>query len=353
MSPDSQSTPPAPQTQPPLNIVDLSIIIVSWNVWELLRACLASIERESRPASTANPLRHFGPDDQQHSLEVIIVDNASSDATADLIPTLFPWVRLIESGENLGFTRGNNRGYVESGGRYIYFLNPDTELTENALWSLFSVIDVEETVGMIGPQLHYADGVPQNSRRRFPKRLTGFWESTWLGRLWPNNPWAMNMHMLDWPAEIRHDVDWLMGSAMLARREALEDARVQDGKIYTGPFDEGFFMYSEETDLCKRIKEAGWRIVFEPSSLVIHYEGRSSEQVVAARHIHFNTSKVRYYQKHFGVGWAEALRFYLLFEFRWQLWLERVKHALGNKRQMRQERIDVYRQVIDSKLLKH
>ena len=119
---------------------------------------------------------------------------------------------------------------------------------------------------------------------------------------------------------------------------------------YDGPFDEGFFMYSEESDLCLRIKTAGWRVLYVPQALVIHYEGRSSEQVVAARHIHFNTSKVRYYEKHFGHPWAERLRRYLLLEFRVQIWIERAKRLLGGKPELRSARIDAYRQVLDSGL---
>ena len=154
--------------------------------------------------------------------------------------------------------------------------------------------------------------------------------------------------MEDWPSEFAHDVDWLVGAAILGRREALEQVRMPG---LEGPFDEGFFMYSEEMDLCHRLKDAGWRVVYEPRAVVVHYEGRSSDQAVAARHIDFNTSKVRYYDKYFGRFWSELLRRYLLMEYRWQLWLERGKWLLGHKRELRSQRIDVYKQVLDSKLL--
>ena len=240
----------------------------------------------------------------------------------------------------------------ESSGRFVYFLNPDTEIDQgdpetDGLWRLYRALCDDETVGMVGPRLRYADGTPQESTRRFPTPLTGFFESTWLGRLWPGNPWSRRLHMADWQVNFRHDVDWIVGAAMLARREALEQVRMA---AYNGPFDEGFFMYSEELDLCRRIKEAGWRIVYVPESLVIHYEGRSSEQVVAARHIHFNTSKVYYYRKYFGHRWAEIMRRYLLFEFRWQMWVERAKRLLGSKRDLRAARIDAYKEVLASGL---
>ena len=389
--------------------VDLSIIIVSWNVWDLLRGCLASIEQISRPTATGDEtVRGFGPPDAARTLEVIVVDSASQDATVDGVRLRFPWVRLIASDENLGFTRGNNLGYAHSRGETIFFLNPDTEIVPpiasspqspvsspqssvpnlqspvpslqspvsspqppDSLSTLYAALHADPQLGILGPQLRYGDGSLQSSRRRFPTPLTGFFESTWLGRLWPRNPWAQRMHMADWPPTLAHEVDWIMGSAMLCRRAALEGhpppGLSQSGeeaeaarkpaptptwggpaKGASGPFDEGFFMYSEELDLCRRVKAAGWRIAYTPAALVVHYEGRSSEQVAAARHIYFNTSKVRYYRKWFGPAWAEALRRYLRLEFRLQLALEWVKGRLGHKRALRDARVAAYRQVIEA-----
>jgi N-acetylglucosaminyl-diphospho-decaprenol L-rhamnosyltransferase len=355
-------SPDLSSTADPDPLCDLSIVIVHWNVVDLLIACLQSIEAASRPPSPGATLRSFGPAGQASTLEVIVVDSASSDDVATRISTRFPWVHLIVSETNLGFTAGNNLGYGASSGRFVFFLNPDTEIFKDetgsdSLWTLYAAIRSDETIGIAGPQLRYADGTVQSSRRRFPTRLTGFFESTWLGAALPVNPWSKRMHMDDrrisgshdvaWHSVDWHDVDWIVGAAMLARRQALEQVRMPQ---YAGPFDEGFFMYSEESDLCLRIKSAGWRVRYVPESTIIHYEGRSSEQVVAARHIHFNTSKVRYYRKHFGPGWSAALRRYLLFEFRMQIWIERAKLLLGSKPELRQARIDAYRQVLDSGL---
>ena len=325
--------------------LDLSIIIVNWNVWDLLRGCLASIERLSRP-SAARSIRHFGPATTPATLEVIVVDNASSDASVDGMRALFPWVHVVTNEENVGFTRGNNQGYAVSWGEFVFFLNPDTELSNtphDSLWLLWQTIHNEPALGMIGPQLRYGDGSWQSSRRRFPTRLTGFFESTWLGQCWPRNPWAVRYHLLDWPATIRHDVDWLVGAAILCRRAALESIRTPG---VLGPFDEGFFMYSEELDLGWRLKQAGWRAAYLPGALVIHYEGRSSEQVVTARQIHFNASKIRYYGNVFGPRWAELLRRYLLLEYRLQLGLEQCKGWLGHKPALRQQRVAAYQAVI-------
>lgn len=344
-------------------IVDLSIIIVTWNVWPLLRACLQSIAAITQPLPIEPQMRRFGPTVGARTLEVIVVDNAGSDETTLQLPHEFPWVRFLRSESNLGFTRGNNLGYQISRGEIIFFLNPDTVLMaptintlttaptldpSDTLWQLYQTLTGDATIGMVGPQLRYGDGSWQNNRRCLPTPLTGFWESTWLGRLWPNNPWARAYHMTNQPATLLHDVEWIMGSAMFVRRVALEAIRHPGDN---GPFDEAFFMYSEEMDLCHRLRLAGWRIVYEPAALIMHYEGRSSEQVVAARHIRFNTSKVHYYEKYFGPGWARLLRHYLLLEFRLQLLIEWLKLQLGHEPALRQARITAYQQVLHSQLL--
>ncbi len=361
---------------------DLSIVIVSWNVWPLLAQCLRSIERASTAVADHPSLRQFAilsPSPcaltSSASLEVIVVDNASRDNTPAHVATHFPWVRMIASERNLGFTGGNNRGYAASSGRIVYFLNPDTEMVQregdssgteapapahdgspvlpdalpslspSPLLPLYTVLMADPSIGIAGPQLRYGDGAPQPSARRFPTPLTGFFESTWLGRAWPANPWARAMLMADQPHDGQGDADWLVGAALCCRRTALESVATAEG-----PFDEGFFMYSEELDLCRRVQEAGWRVVYAPAALVIHHEGKSSEQVAPQRHIRFNTSKVRYWRKWFGPAWGEALRRYLLLEYHTQLWVERAKLRLGHKPELRRERIAAYRAVIASGL---
>ena len=340
--------------------VDLSIIIVSWNVWDLLRACLTSLEQTSHALGTPGDIRTFGPVDlgaQAPTMEVIVVDNASADATADLLPARFPWVRLIRSATNLGFTAGNNVAYAASRGRTIYFLNPDTELVNraaddagggsNSLWTLYRALLDNATVGLVGPQLRYADNTLQSSRRRFPTPLTPLFDEKMLGRYWHNNPWERAFHLADWPATFRQEVDWVMGAAMLARRDALEAIRQPDA---VGPFDEGFFMFSEEIDLCKRLKLAGWKTVYIPDAVVIHYEGRSSSQIVAASQVYFLTSMIRYHKKYSGEQWAAILRWCMLWNMRGQLLIEAMKWLVGHKRALRANRIRNYRQILATKL---
>lgn len=353
------TTAPNPHTK-----VDLSIIIVSWNVWDLLRACLVSIEQRSRALDGVGDVRAFGPVDergatgQPPTLEVIVVDNASKDSTAELLPMLFPWVRLIRSATNLGFTAGNNLGYATSRGQTIYFLNPDTELVDthsgastpqtDSLWRLYKRLVDDPKAGMVGPLLRFSDNTIQSSRRTFPTPLTPFFEGGTLGRYWADNPWLRQYEMSDWPQGFSQEVDWLVGAAMLAKRNVLEEIR-QPHAI--GPFDEAFFMYSEEVDLCKRIRHAGWRIITVPDVTVIHYQGRSSEQVIATRDIHYYRSKILYHKKYFGERWALALRLFLLWNYRYQLLLEVGKWLLGHKPAVRKQRILVYRQVLATQLL--
>ena len=224
------------------------------------------------------------------------------------------------------------------------FVSPP--LSPSPLLPLYAALSADPSIGIVGPELRYGDGAAQPSARRFPTPWTGFFESTWLGRAWPGNPWARALLMADWPGDVRGDADWLVCAALCCRRAALESVATPDG-----PFDEGFFMYSEELDLCRRVKLAGWRVVYEPAALVIHHEGKSSEQVSTQRHIRFNTSKVRYWRTWFGPAWAEALRRYLLLDYRVQLWVERAKLALGHKPALRRERIAAYQAVIASGLM--
>lgn len=304
-------------------MVDLSIVIVNWNVRELLRRCLASIFAADLP-----------------SLEVIVVDNASSDGSVEMIRAGFPQVVLIANPKNIGFPAGNNQGFAASRGRFVMTLNPDTEIVGDALARMVAYLEAHREVGALGPQLLDPAGTLQSSRRRFPTLATALFESTWLQGLAPRRV-LRRYYVEDVPADAAQEVDWLTGACILVRREVLQSA---------GGFDEGFFMYSEELDWCRRIRLAGWTIVYLPEARVIHHVGKSSDQAVAARHIHFNTSKVRYFRKHHGRAAAFALRLFLLALYLWQIALESAKALLGHKRAMRRQRIGVYWQVLRSGL---
>jgi N-acetylglucosaminyl-diphospho-decaprenol L-rhamnosyltransferase len=340
--------------------LDLSVVIVNWNVGDLLRNCLSSLLRSpgigwgDRSANLKGDPRSIAPLSEPRpspslmlsplfSGEVIVVDNASSDGSVAMVSGEFPWVRLIASPENLGFTGGNNRAIPLSQGRYVLFLNPDTEVIGSALVAMVAFMDEHPEIGVLGPELRYGDGSPQSSRRRFPSFMMALFESTPLAWHWPGNPWARRYRMDDVPLPAAGEakaqpVDWVVGAALLVRREVIEQV---------GSFDEGYFMYSEELDFCRRaVVDAGWRAAYYPGAQVLHHEGKSSEQMVAARHIRFQTSKVRYFRKHRGALAAESLRVSVLVMFSIEWALEAAKWFLGSRRGLRRERMAAYGQLL-------
>jgi len=305
-------------------MVDLSIVILNWNVRDLLRQCLQSVHTARSTLAT----------------EVIVVDNASSDDSAAMVRAEYPDVRLMVNAANRGYAGGNNDGIATAAGRYVLILNPDTQVVGDALSTLVAYAEAHPDVGIVAPQLLNPDGSVQPSRRRFPTLTTALFESTWLQSSAPRGV-LDDYYMLDRSDDETLQVDWAVGACLLVRRAVID----QVGKL-----DEGFFMYSEELDWCRRIKGAGWKIVYLPKAQVIHHMGKSSDQVVAQRHIYFQTSKVRYFRKHHGQWAAGWLRIALLAMYVWQLMLEAAKGLIGYKRELRRERVRAYWQVLRSGL---
>lgn len=299
---------------------DLSIIIVSWNVRDLLHACLSSIAANRG----------------QLSLEVVVVDGASADGSPEMVRQQFPWVKLIACDENVGFPRGNNIGLGEANGRYLLLLNPDTEIRADALSVMVDYLARHDDVGLLGPQLRHSDGSIQSSRRRFPTLATAVLESTWLEPVAPKQI-LRHYYALDLADDQIADVDWVTGACILTRREVV---------AAIGGLDEAYFMYSEELDWCRRIKDAGWRIVYLPAAQVMHHVGKSSEQAVTARHIHFQRAKLRYFRKYHGQPAAAFLRLVLLLNYVGQMFIEVGKGLVGHKRPLRWQRVKAYWQVI-------
>ena len=210
----------------------------------------------------------------------------------------------------------------------------------DALPQLVAYLAARPQVGMVGPQLLNADRSIQPSRRRFPTLPILFNESTWLENWLPRRV-LRRYYCQDRPVTASQQVDWITGAAMLTRRGIYDEL---------GGLDEDFFMYSEELDWCRRIKEAGWEIHYYPDAQIVHYEGKSSEQVVAARHIHFQTSKVHYARKYHGALIATTLRHWLLAQYRWQMGIEALKWLWGSRRELREARLAAYRQLLRSGL---
>ncbi len=303
---------------------DLSVIVVNWNVRDLLRACLQSLER--------------GRGDLD--VEVVVVDSGSTDGSAAMLASEFPAVRLIACERNVGFSAGNNLGLAAAHAEYLLFLNPDTEIAGAALQTMLQFLRDHAGVGLVAPQLVFPDGRVQPTRYRFPTLASALCDGTILEQWFPRNPLLRRYHCADVDEKVTQDVDWTMGACLMLRRAALPP----------GGFDEQFFMYSEETDLCKRIKDAGWRVVYLPAARVVHHQGRSSEQVVPLRHIRFQTSRVRYFRKHQGRLAASVLRNFILLSYDLLILEEGVKWLAGHKRALRRERIAAYWRVLRSGL---
>jgi GT2 family glycosyltransferase len=276
---------------------------------------------------------------------VLVVDNASADGSAALVAAEFPAVELLALPENQGFAAGNIaalRKLIGSsdGARYVLLLNPDTEVAPDALAILIGYMEQHPEVVVAGPQLRYGDGTLQSSRRRFPTAATLFWESTLLDQWWPGNPWARRYRMDDQPADRTQPVGWLVGAALMVRAEAIRAA---------GLLDEGFFMYSEELEWQARLRQQG-AIVYVPAAVVRHYEGRSSEQNLARRHINFGRSKLRYARLRWGRRVAGPLRVFLLATYALQAGIEALKWLVGHRRALRQARLRQYGAILRSGL---
>lgn len=257
--------------------VELTVVVVSYNTRDLLERCLASLERSSGIAT-----------------RVVVVDNASSDGSAEMVRARFPDVDLREPGRNLGFAAGNNLVLAELDTPYVLLLNPDTEVVGDAPAALVGFLREHPRAGLVGGRLVYGDGSFQHSGFDFPSlaqvfldvypinhRLTG---SRLNGR-YPRGWYAR-------PFEIDHP----LGACMCMRREAVQ------------LMDEGFFMYAEEVDLCRRVKAEGWQIWYTPDATVIHHEGQATRQFRGEMVVALHRSRYRFFAKHYGPWFVRAAR---------------------------------------------
>ena len=229
---------------------DLAIITVSTNEAHWIRPCLRTV------------FEHMG----DISGDVVVVDNDSSDETAEMVATEFPRARSVWS-RNHGFGHANNRALMTCNARYVLFLNPDTEILEGSFDELVRMMDERPTVGLAGARQITGEGRLDTTIRYFPNALRALGDALCAERLGRRRPRWLGEREIDPAAYEREtDCDWTSGSFMLARREALESA---------GYFDEHFFMYSDETDLCRRIKLAGWEIRHLPQMTILHHDRKA------------------------------------------------------------------------------
>jgi N-acetylglucosaminyl-diphospho-decaprenol L-rhamnosyltransferase len=260
----------------------LSIIIVAYKSRDEIGACLRSIPREL----------------EGRSVEVIVVDNSPGDGTGEVVTREFPAVRYLPVPENIGFGRANNRGYAMSGGEFVLFLNPDTVGNDRALLHCLQCLRGDETIGLISPKLVQDNGAMDLAcRRSIPTLWDGFARAMGLATRFPDRAIFSGYNLTHLPPDGTYDVGAINGAFMLAPRRVLT-ALAPDGLV----FDERFFMYGDDLDLCIRVAKAGWRIVYDGSVSIIHVKGVSvaKDYDLMSRAIFDANRDV--YLKHFGTS---------------------------------------------------
>ena len=255
--------------------LDLSIVIVNYNTRDLLRTCLQSI-RESQGAP---------------SMELFVVDNASTDGSADMVASEFPEAKLIVCETNRGYAYANNVALRQCRGEYLLLLNPDTVLPPSALRDMVAFMDAHPEAGIAGPKLVRENGsLDLACRRSFPSPEVSFYRMLGLSKLFPGSRRFARYNLTyldpDQPAE----VDSVVGAFMMVRRKAAEQV---------GFLDESFFMYGEDLDWAYRIKARGWKVLYNPAVVVLHVKGASSRRHPWKTIIEFYRAMHIFYSKHY------------------------------------------------------
>lgn len=296
--------------------MDVTIVIVSYNVPDFLGKCLASIKKETSCA-----------------YEIIVVDNNSLDDSAEIAKAHHPEVRLIQNKANEGFAKANNKAFKEAKGRYLFMLNPDTVVLDGAIDKVIQFMDKHHEVGACGPENLNPDLSLQRNCHHFPSLSMILVEYLRLKNRFYRFKFFGREHMTYWSYDEIKKVDWISGASLMIRREALDAV---------GCLDEQYFMYSEECDLCYRLKQNKWKTVFYPNASIIHYGGQSSltqnYQTVHSKTItkYLHQSRYCFFKKNYGKGREFLLRFldvvYFSFSF--------LKNKIQISKKDRQMRID-------------
>lgn len=253
--------------------IDASIIIVNWNTKDILRDCLNSVIEQTKDIV----------------YEIIVVDNASADGSAQMVRKEFPSVILIENSENLGFAAANNRGIKASKGRYILLLNSDTIILNNAIAQTLSFADNNQNAAAVACKVLNPDMSLQSTCFMFPSLLNMILSTSYLYKLLPKSKFFGRERMTWWGRDTVREVDAVTGCFMLVRRSAVEKV---------GLMDERFFVYGEETDWCRRFKQAGWKVLFTPDTEIIHYGKASSSQARSEMTLQLRAGILLFIKKH-------------------------------------------------------
>ncbi len=262
-------------------MIDVQIVVVSWNTRDLLLACLRSVFVEVA-------------DTTPEQIQVWVIDNASTDGSAEAVRQQFPKVAVVENDRNVGFAAANNQALRACRAQAHLLLNSDTVVVRGALRRLLDSLHERPQAGAFGPRLLNLDGTLQFSA--YPMLTPGreLWRLLFLDQLVRRGSYPMHR----WRLDHEHRVEVLTGACLLLRRDALDQV---------GLLDETYFMYTEEVDLCQRLAQAGWEIWWEPRAQVVHYGQASSAHVARDMYLQLYRSKVQFFRK-FG-GEARATRF--------------------------------------------
>ncbi|MER3400253.1 MAG: glycosyltransferase family 2 protein [Thermoflexus sp.] len=289
--------------------LDVGVVVVNYNTRDLLRRCLQTVR-----ASVGV------------RFEVCVVDNASTDGSAELVAREFPEVRVIRSPFNGGYAYANNLGLRAFGfgipgrtpePRYALLLNPDTEVPPDALARMVAFLDAHPEAGAAGPKIVRPDGsLDLACRRSFPTPEVAFYRFSGLSRLFPRSPRFARYNLTFLDPDQTYEVDAVVGACMMVRREAI---------MQVGLLDESFFMYGEDLDWAYRIKQAGWKIYYYPEVVILHVKRASSRMSPRARY-EFNRAMWIFYRKHYQATtprWLDLLvRAGLVLKGGWRLWQE-------------------------------
>lgn len=268
--------------------VDISVVIVCWNAKQYLELCLESL-------AAAPPRR---------SMEIFVVDNASTDGSAEMIEVRFPHVKLIKSNENLGFARGNNVAIRRCRGRYIALVNPDVVVLPGCLDALADFLDQNPKVGNVGPRVFNPDMSQQSTCRRFPTLWNNFCSATALATTFTKSRIFAGEHMWFFPHDRTLAVDVIVGCFSMIRHETFDEV---------GLLDEGLFMYGDDVDWCRRCWKAGWQVVFYPGARAIHDRGKITAPYPVRFAVAQQRSVLHYWTKHHGFWGVFGIRSIMLF----------------------------------------
>jgi N-acetylglucosaminyl-diphospho-decaprenol L-rhamnosyltransferase len=261
---------------------EIAVAIVNYNTRDDLRACLASVQQTGAP-------------------EVVVVDNASADGSAAMIQEEFPAVILCANQANTGYGSAANQAIRRCQAEHVLLLNSDTLIQPKTLDILDNYLSNHSQVAIAGPRLHNPDGTLQPSAYPFPTPLHIFLEESTLGRLIRHLPWLRQRYLRTWSHDYIRPVPWLLGAALAIRRQPF---------TAIGGFDTSYFMYAEETDLCYRLRAAGWDIHFVPDATIVHTGGASTRQYRTAMAVQFFTSIRHFYRQHY--SWLRQLELMLI-----------------------------------------